>query len=105
MTTSQYLETVKKKYPNSYIGLNAFYKQQNPNIKEFMVTYSAVPLDYIISLIIKYIEYRNVNFLEALCNTQIDNITDTHDTLRLKTVTLILYRLENYINPVEGLPF
>lgn len=105
MTTSDYITNIKVKYPNTYIGLNAFYKNTNPLMKEFSNLYSNVPLDYMMSLIISYIEYRQVNFLEALCNLHFDYPDDNHQTLRMKTVTNILYRLEKYINPVEGQPF
>lgn len=105
MNTNEYLINIKTKYPNTYIGLNAFYKAQNPNMIEFILTYGSVPLDYVISLIVNYIEYRQVSFLEALCNLHFDYPDDNHETLRMKTVTNILYRLEKYIHPVEGQPF
>lgn len=105
MTTSDYITNIKVKYPNTYIGLSAFYRTENNPKLEFAVLYGKVPLDYMMSLIISYIEYRQVNFLEALCNLHFDYPDDNHQSLRFKTVTNILYRLEKYINPVEGQPF
>ena len=105
MTTKDYITNIKAKYPNTYIGLNAFYKNNNLSVKEFILTFSNTPLDYTISIIIHYIEYRQVNFLESLCNTQIDNVADNHEILRMKTVTYILHRLEKNIIPFEGQPF
>jgi len=105
MTSKDYITNIKVKYPNTYIGLNAFHKNLTPNMIEFISTYGNVPLDYTMSKIIPYIEYRQVNFLEAMCNLHFDYPDDNHETLRMKTVTNILYRLEKYINPVEGQPF
>ena len=109
MTTNQYYTTIKEKYPNTFIGLNAFYT--NNYCKSLQAKSSGLsglintPLDYMITVIIRYVEYREVNFLEALCNTHIDNIQDAHEMLRLKTVTHILNRLEKFINPAEGQTF
>lgn len=105
MTTSDYMLQVKSKYPNTFIGFCAFINNLYPNDKTFISKLQNAPIDYALSFFIKYIEYRNVNFLEALCNTQVDNISDNHELLRMKTVTIILYRLEKLIRPVEGLPF
>jgi len=105
MNTKDYLTNIKIKYPNTYIGLNAYYKNINPNMTDFIVMYGNVPIDYALSLIICYIEYRQVQFLEALCNLHFDYPDDNHFSLRMKTVTNILYRLEKYIHPVEGQPF
>jgi len=105
MTTKEYIETVKQKYPNTYIGLDSYYKQQNSNIKDFASTYNVVPLDYIITLIIKYLEYRQIDILTALCNYAVDNLTDTHDIIRMKAITNVIHRLEKHIIPAEGQPF
>ena len=105
MTTNQYLTTVKEKYPNTYIGFLAHIKNTSSNSTIFLKNITSYPLDYVLSYFVLYIEYRNVNFLEALCNTHIDNIQDAHEMLRLKTVTHILNRLEKFINPAEGQTF
>jgi hypothetical protein len=105
MTTNDYITNIKVKYPNTYIGLTAYHKGINSSLSDFMFVYVKVPLDYCLSLIINYIEYREVNFLEALCNLQVDYPNDNHQMLRLKTVTNILHRLERFITPAEGQPF
>lgn len=108
MTTRDYYTAIKTKYPNTYIGLNAFYISTTSSLEVKSTGLSGLivaPLDYMITIIIRYIEYRQVNFLEALCNTQIDNIGDNHETLRLKTVAQIFNRLEKFQNPPEGKPF
>lgn len=105
MTSKEYLTTLHSKYPNTFIGLQAFHKARTPNMVTMVGTYGNVPLDYMLSLVVLYIEYRNVNFLEALCNTHVDNVADNHNTLRLKAVTHILNRLEKFETPAEGKPF
>ena len=109
MTTKDYYTTIKEKYPNTFIGLNAFYT--NNYCKSLQAKSSGLsglintPLDYMITIVIRYVEYREVNFLEALCNTHIDNTEANHETLRFLTITTILNRLEKFITPVEGKPF
>lgn len=108
MTTRDYYTAIKTKYPNTYIGLNAFYISTTGSLEVKSTGLSGLiiaPLDYMLTVIIRYIEYRQVNFLEALCNLQIDYPNDNHENLRLKTVTNILHRLEKFITPVEGKPF
>jgi len=105
MTTKEYLKAIEIRYPNTFIGITAYYKQLNPNMINFVTTFASVPLDYLVSKIITYIEYRNVNFLEALCNEQVGCIGLTHEDLRVKTITAVLNRLEKFITPVEGQSF
>lgn len=109
MTTKDYYVTIKAKYPNTFIGLNAFYTDNYCKSLETKSTGLSglinTPLDYMITIIIRYIEYRQVNFLEAMCNTQFDIATNSHETLRFMTVATILNRLEKFITPVEGKPF
>jgi hypothetical protein len=101
----EYISNIKAKYPNTCIGLNAYYTQNTNDKLDFFSKYNTVPLDYFISLVVSYIEYRQINFLESLCNTQIDNVADNHQSLRMKTVAHILNRLEKHITPFEGQPF
>jgi len=103
MTAKDYIANIKVKYPNTYIGLEIFHTKDKA--VKFEQLYSPVPLDYLMSKIIEYIEYRQVIFLEALCNLHFDYPDDNHQTLRMKTVTNILYKLEKHIYPVEGQPF
>lgn len=105
MTTKEYLKIIETKYPNTFIGINAYYKQLNPNMITFVGTFASVPLDYVVSKLIGYIEYREVNFLEAMCVEKITCIGLNHEVLRIRTVTAILNRLEKFIIPVEGKPF
>lgn len=105
MTTKQYMETVQAKYPNTYIGFKAYCLGRFDNDAKKFGNLHLSPLDYMLTFIIDYVEYRGVNFIEALCNTQVENVSDNHQTIRLKTVTAILFRLEKFITPVEGQPF
>jgi hypothetical protein len=105
MTTKEYLKAIETRYPNTFIGINAYYKRLNPNMINFVSTYANVPLDHLLTKLITYLEYRGVNFLDAMCNTQIENVGASHEMLRFKTVTVVISRLENFISPVEGLPF
>ncbi len=105
MTSKQYIDTIKEKYPDTYIGIITYLINIFPPDRLLIKKFETYPLDIIISYFIRYIEYRKVNFLEALCNTAIDNVADSHELLRMKTVTNIIYRLEKRITPVEGLPF
>lgn len=105
MTTKEYLKAIQDKYPNTFIGLNAYYKQLDPNMVTFVNTSAYLPLDYVISRIIRYLEYRQVNFLEALSNTHIEYPSASHEELRFKTTSLVLNRLEKFITPAEGKPF
>lgn len=109
MTTKEYYITIKDKYPNTFIGLNAFYTDNYCKTLEAKSTglsgVIVAPIDYMITVVIRYIEYRQVNFLEAMCNTQIDYDCTSHEELRFKTATIILNRLEKFITPVEGKPF
>jgi len=104
MTSKDYIANIKVKYPNTYIGLRAFCNLNN-NKADLNIVYEKVPLDYLMSIIISYIEFRQVSFLEALCNLHFDYPDNNHQTLRMKTVTNILYKLEKHIHPIEGQPF
>lgn len=105
MTTKNYIDTIREKYPNTYIGLITYLIDIFPPDRLLVKKFETYPLEIMVSYFIRYIEYRKVNFLEALCNTSIDNVADNHESLRVKTVTLILYRLEKNITPFEGQPF
>lgn len=108
MTTNDYINQVKTRYPNTYIGLSVFFSTGSPGVAQvkpdFNVAYGNTPLDYVISKVIQYIEHRGVDYLEALINTHYDHLGATHEKIRLMTTTAILHRLEGYKEPYEGLP-
>lgn len=105
MSTKEYIDTIREKYPNTYIGLITYLIDIFPPDRLLVKKFETYPLEIMVSYFIRYIEYRKVNFLEALCNTQIDSVGSTHEQLRVKTVTHILHRLEKNITPFEGQPF
>lgn len=105
MTTKEYLTKLQATYLMTYTGLEAFHKENNKTAVPFINYYNNVPLDFVITFIIKYLEKRDVNFLEALSVSAIDNVIANHETLRLITVTAVMHRLEKFIDPAEGLPF
>lgn len=109
MTTSGYYTAIKDRYPNTFIGLNCFYIEHCCKTLEAKSSgFSGIivaPMDYMLTIIIRYIEHRGVDFLTAMCNTSFDLVPENHEALRLMTVTHILNRLEKFIEPAEGQVF
>lgn len=105
MTTKEYLDKIIVKYPDTYIGFKSYIINNLPNGKTIFDNLVKYPLDFVLTYFVGYIEYRQVNYLEALVNTHYDYPNDNYESLKAKTITHILQRLENFIVPVEGLTF
>lgn len=105
MTINPYFEQIKKHCPETYIGLisylNRVFNNDRTKLNSFLCSNIYIVNPYIIG----YIEYRQVNFLESMCNTHYDNIDLSFNDLVGKTITNTLYRLEKNLIPLEGQPF
>lgn len=105
MIINPYIEQVKTNCPQTYVGLIAYLSRLCNDNKSQLTGLLSSNILIINSYIIGYIEYRQVNFIEAVCNTHYDNPSLNFSNLIGKTITNTLYRLEKNLLPLEGQPF
>ena len=105
MTINPYVQQIQTHCPNTYIGLLAYFNKLCNNDNVQLRNLLSSNINILNTYIIGYIEYRQVNFLEALCNTHYDNVDLNFSSLIGKTITNTLTRLEKNLIPLEGQPF
>ena len=105
MIINPYVQQIQTHCPETYIGLTTYLNRLCNNNKLQFQNLLCSNINILNPYIIGYIEYRQVNFLEALCNTHYDNVDLNFNSLIGKTITNTLTRLEKNLIPLEGQPF